>query len=453
MTSFNELGFDKKIVRAVDAMGFKEPTPIQEKTIPLALQGKDLIGRAQTGTGKTAAYGIPLIEKLTKDRGQVKGLVLAPVRELAVQIAAELNKIGKYKGIRALPVYGGQSINLQIKALKQKPQIIVATPGRLIDHMRRKTIRISSLEVVVLDEADEMLNMGFIDDIETILQEVPKDRQMLLFSATMPKMVQTLANKFMNEPKLVSVKSKEMTVSSIEQYYIQVPEEQKLNALCRLLDTHVPELAIVFGQTKRRVDQLNEALNNLGYASEAIHGDLNQRKRGIVLNKFKEGKIRVLVATDVAARGLDISGVTHVYNFDIPQQLENYIHRVGRTGRAGSDGLAVTFFTPREMGCLKAIERITRRKIKRKSIPTEKEVLERQKRIVLNKLLTAVEQEQYHNYISLAEELLKKHPPVTLISAALKVLAKEEETFINFPKELLIETKRKKRSSKRRETG
>ncbi|HJV46836.1 MAG TPA: DEAD/DEAH box helicase [Bacillota bacterium] len=425
MATFNEFGLQHPLVRALNEMGFEEATPIQTQTIPVALEGKDLIGQAQTGTGKTAAFGIPLIERLALDKEHIQAVVLTPTRELAVQVAEELNKIGQFKGIHTLPIYGGQDINRQIKALKRRPQIIVATPGRFMDHMRRKTIRLHGISMVVLDEADEMLNMGFIDDIRTILQEIPEERQTLLFSATMPKAIQELARKFMNEPHIIAVKAKEITVPNIEQQYIEIPEKQKFDVLCRLLDIHSPELAIVFGRTKRRVDELSEALTKRGYGAEGIHGDLNQAKRDSVLRRFKEGTIEVLVATDVAARGLDISGVTHVYNFDIPQDPESYVHRIGRTGRAGKTGLAITFVSPREIDHLKTIERITNRKMVRKAIPTWAEAIEGQQRITVDKLMGIIEEGDLHTYKSIAEQLLEDTDATTLVCAALKLLTKE----------------------------
>jgi ATP-dependent RNA helicase DeaD len=428
LATFFDFGLSTEITRALSDMGFEEATPIQEQTIPTGLQGKDLIGQAQTGTGKTAAFGIPMIERLNVEEGNIQGLVLTPTRELAVQVAEELNKIGQHKGIRTLPIYGGQDINRQIRALKNRPQIIVATPGRFMDHMRRRTIRPQTIEIVVLDEADEMLNMGFIEDIETILQELPDERQTLLFSATMPKSIQALCHRFLNDPQTIAVKAKEMTVPNIEQQYIEVSEKQKFDALCRLIDIHAPELAIVFGRTKRRVDELSEALIKRGYDAEGIHGDLSQAKRDSVMRKFKEGTIEVLVATDVAARGLDISGVTHVYNFDIPQDPESYVHRIGRTGRAGRTGVAVTFVTPREIDHLKTIESITKRRMERRPIPSMAEALVGQQRLTLERLLTVLEEGEYQEYKGMAEELLTEHNSVSVLSAALKLLTKEPDT-------------------------
>lgn len=424
MSTFYELGLSEKLVKATVEMGFEETTPIQELTIPLLMQGRDVIGQAQTGTGKTAAFGIPLIESIEVEP-VIKGLVVTPTRELAVQVAEEINRIGQFKGVRALPVYGGQDINRQIRALKNKPQIIVGTPGRLIDHIRRKTVRLQNVTMVVIDEADEMLNMGFIEDIETILQELPEERQTLLFSATMPKPVKLLAQSFMNNPELVSVKTKEVTVPSIEQIYYEVMDKLKFDVLCRLLDIQSPELAIVFCRTKRRVDEVYEALNKRGYLAEALHGDLTQTKRNSVLKNFKEGETEILVATDVAARGLDINGVTHVYNFDIPQDAESYVHRIGRTGRAGKKGMAITFVTPREISHLRTIEQVTKRKILRQPIPTVKEAVEGQRKLTVDKLMNAVDEGDFSHYRELAESLLEGIDSVTLLSAALKLLTKE----------------------------
>ncbi|MGC5325979.1 DEAD/DEAH box helicase [Brevibacillus sp. SYSU BS000544] len=449
MTTFSDFGLSQAVNRAINEMGFEEATPVQAQTIPTCLEGKDVIGQAQTGTGKTAAFGIPLVEKLSVNAEFVQGLVLAPTRELAVQVAEELNKIGQYKGIRALPIYGGQDITRQIKALKNRPQIIVATPGRFMDHMRRKTIRMHAISMVVLDEADEMLNMGFIDDIKTILEQVPDERQTLLFSATMPKQIQELAVKFMDEPKVIAVKAKELTIPNISQQYMELPEKQKFDVLSRLLDIHSPELAIVFGRTKRRVDELSEALSKRGFSAEGIHGDLNQAKRDSVIRRFKDGLIEVLVATDVAARGLDISGVTHVYNFDIPQDPESYVHRIGRTGRAGKTGLAITFVTPREMEHLKTIERITNRRMERKPIPTMAEAIEGQQRIVIEKLLDIINEGKLNDYHTIAEELLEETDSVTLVSAALKMLTKEPDTTpVNLTEERPLRVKQSKPFSK-----
>lgn len=429
MEKFSNLAINDLIIQSLSNMGFEEPTPIQEQSIPPAMEGKDLVGQAQTGTGKTAAYGIPMIHKILGSYAEkTQGIVLTPTRELAIQVAEELNKIGQYTDVRTLPIYGGQDIGRQIKALKKRPQIIVATPGRLMDHMNRRTIRLDDIKIVVLDEADEMLNMGFIEDIENILQDTPAERQTLLFSATMPKAIQALAQRFLKDPAMISIKAKEVTVPLVEQYYIEVQDRQKFDVLCRLLDIQSPELAILFARTKRRVDELSEALKKRGYSAEGIHGDLTQAKRDSVLRQFREGIVDILVATDVAARGLDISGVTHVYNFDIPQDPESYVHRIGRTGRAGQTGLATTFVIPREIEHLRLIERVTKRKITRKPMPTMTDALEGQQRMTIEKILNVIEEGNIEHYRGRAEELLAETDSVTLLAAALKLLTKEPNT-------------------------
>ena len=362
--TFEELGVVPQILKAVEDMGFEEPTPIQKAAIPAALAGKDLIGQAQTGTGKTAAFGIPVLQRIDLSRPAPQAVILSPTRELAVQSAEEINHLAEFLPIHAVPIYGGQDINRQFRALRMHPQIIVATPGRLMDHMKRGSIDLSHVQVLVLDEADEMMDMGFIDDIRTILSSMPEERQTMLFSATMPDPIRELADTFLKEPEHVKVKAATVTIDLIEQEYIELPDLQKFDALCRLLDMQEPDLAIVFVRTKRRADEVTEALKKRGYAAEGIHGDLSQAKRDSVIRQFKENTIDILVATDVAARGLDISGVTHVYNFDMPQDPESYVHRVGRTGRAGRTGMATTFVISREMGQLRDIERLIRRRIR-----------------------------------------------------------------------------------------
>jgi ATP-dependent RNA helicase DeaD len=428
MSVFDELRLSSQVMQAVNEMGFEEMTPIQQQAIPVALQGKDLIGQAQTGTGKTAAFGIPMVERFDLEQEHIQGIVVTPTRELAIQVAEELYKIGQFKGIRALPIYGGQNIDRQIKALKKRPHIIVGTPGRLLDHIRRRTIRLQQIKVIVLDEADEMLNMGFIEDIEKIFQETPDKRQTMFFSATIPKSLQKIAQRFMKEPEIVGIKAKELTVPSIEQYYMEFSDDKKFNVLCRLLDIQLPELAIVFVRTKRRVDEIAEALKKRGYSAERIHGDLSQGMRDTVMRQFREGIIDTLVATDVAARGLDISGVTHVYNFDIPQDPESYVHRIGRTGRLGQSGQAITFVTPREMHHLRVIESLTRRKITRRPVPTSAEAIAGQQHQIMEKLIQVAESTEIEQYRGFAKEMLEETDSVALLSAALKMLTKEPES-------------------------
>ncbi|MCP3029247.1 DEAD/DEAH box helicase [Halobacillus sp. A5] len=424
MTTFNSLGLSKPVLKALDFMGFEETTPIQEQTIPLGLEGKDVIGQAQTGTGKTAAFGIPMIEKIDKDVRSVQGLVIAPTRELAIQVAEEINRLGKNKGVRALPIYGGSNMDRQIRALRDN-HIVVATPGRLLDHIRRKTIKLQSVHTAVLDEADEMLNMGFIDDIRDILKSLPEHRQTLLFSATMPKEIRDIATKLMKQPEEVKVKAKEMTVENIEQYYIEIPEKHKFDTLTRMLDIDAPALAIVFGRTKRRVDEVSDGLQARGFLAEGIHGDLTQGKRMSVLNKFKKGRIEILVATDVAARGLDISEVSHVYNFDIPQDPESYVHRIGRTGRAGRKGKSISFVTPREKAQLNLIEKLTKKEVERLSVPSSDEARRGQQQMAVDKIVQTLDQEDVSKYQQSASELLEQHDASDIIAAALKQMTKE----------------------------
>ncbi|EUJ30747.1 ATP-dependent RNA helicase [Listeria floridensis FSL S10-1187] len=427
MTKFSEFGLDEKIVKSVKRMGFEEATPIQEKTIPIGLEGKDLIGQAQTGTGKTAAFGLPMIQKIDQKNQNVQGLIIAPTRELAIQVSEELYKLSYDKHVRVLAVYGGSDISRQIRSLKKKPQIVVGTPGRILDHINRRTLKLDHVETLVLDEADEMLNMGFIDDIESILKEVPDERQTLLFSATMPDPIRRIGERFMHNPELIRIKAKEMTALLIEQFFIKVHEKEKFDVLSRLLDVQSPELAIVFGRTKRRVDELSRALDMRGYVAEGIHGDLTQAKRMSVLRKFKEGKIDVLVATDVAARGLDISGVTHVYNYDIPQDPESYVHRIGRTGRAGKEGMAITFVQPREMGYLRTVEQTTKKRMQPLKPPTWDEAFAGQLRVATEKITEIITEENLADYKAVASELLENYDASDIAAAMLKMLAKEPD--------------------------
>lgn len=442
--TFEELGLAPAILNAVKDMGFEEPTPIQKAAIPVAMTGRDLIGQAQTGTGKTAAFGIPVLQRIDISRPAPQAIVLSPTRELAVQSAEEINHLAQFMAVHAVPIYGGQDINRQFRALRMHPQIIVATPGRLMDHMKRGTIDLSHVQVLVLDEADEMMDMGFIDDIRNILSVMPEEKQTMLFSATMPDPIRELADTFLKEPELVKIKAATVTIDLIEQEYIELPDRQKFDALCRLLDMQEPDLAIVFVRTKRRADEVTEALKKRGYAAEGIHGDLSQPKRDSVIRQFKENTIDILVATDVAARGLDISGVTHVYNFDMPQDPESYVHRVGRTGRAGRTGMATTFVISREMGQLRDIERLIRRRIRRRSVPTLSDVIEGNQREAIENLQAAAAGEGLETFRETAEELLNDYDSVSLVAAAIKLLTKQPDvTPVNITEELPNFRKRK----------
>ena len=383
---FTELKLSDTILSAVEKAGFKEPSPIQELTIPLALEGKDVIGQAQTGTGKTAAFGLPTLDKIRVDEPTIQALVIAPTRELAVQSQEELFRFGRDKGVKVRSVYGGSSIEKQIKALKSGAHVVVGTPGRLLDLIKRKALKLNHIETLILDEAYEMLNMGFLDDIEAIISRVPENRQTLLFSATMPDPIKRIGMQFMNQPEHVKVAAKELTTDLVDQYYIRVKEQEKFDTMTRLIDVEQPDLAIVFGRTKRRVDELTRGLKLRGYRAEGIHGDLDQGKRLRVLRDFKNDNLDILVATDVAARGLDISGVTHVYNYDIPQDPESYVHRIGRTGRAGKHGQSITFVAPNEMGYLSIIENLTKKRMKGMKPATAQEAFKAKKRVALKKI-------------------------------------------------------------------
>lgn len=422
MLSFNELEVKQEILDALKDMGFEEATPIQELAIPIALSGADVIGQAQTGTGKTAAFSIPFLQMIAEEP-VVQVLILTPTRELCMQIEKEVKKISKYLRLKSVAVYGGQDINFQIRALKARPQVIVATPGRLMDHMNRHTIRLDNLKMVVLDEADEMLNMGFLEDIETILATCPEERQTMMFSATMRPEIKAIANKFMKEPQIVAVKAKELTVPSIEQVYYEIPEQEKFKLLCRLLDIYNPELAMVFGRTKRRVDEVTMALQKMGYPAEGLHGDLSQRQRDMVMNKFRNGQIRILVATDVAARGLDVTGVSHVINFDLPQEIDNYVHRIGRTGRAGNDGIALTFVEPREVAHMRLIEQTIKKKVTKAKIPSARESRQKKMDALYGSIADAVNEGNVLDYQELANDLVQEFGSVDALAAVLEMMA------------------------------
>ena len=341
---FEELDLLPQIQRAVKEMGFEEASPIQAKAIPVVLSGKDMIGQAQTGTGKTASFGIPLLQKIDPKNKHLQAIVLCPTRELAIQVAEEIRRLAKFMhGIKILPIYGGQDIVKQIRSLKSGTQVMIGTPGRVMDHMRRKTVKLDHVNMMVLDEADEMLNMGFREDIETILSGIPEERQTVLFSATMPKPIMDIAKKFQKDTQIVKVLKKELTVPKVEQYYYEVRPKNKSEVLSRLLDIYAPKLSVVFCNTKRGVDTLVEDLKGRGYFAEGLHGDMKQQQRDRVMNRFRNGKTDILVATDVAARGIDVDDVEAVFNYDIPQDDEYYVHRIGRTGRAGRTGIAFNF--------------------------------------------------------------------------------------------------------------
>ena len=365
---FTDIVKDERILKATQEQEWEEPTPVQEQVIPLARQGQDLMAQAQTGTGKTGAFAIPIIERLAPSK-MIQCLVLTPTRELAIQVTGDFADLAKYSQVRSIAIYGGQSINVQIDKLRKGVEVAVGTPGRVMDLMRRNEISFENVRFLVLDEADRMLDMGFIDDIEWILQRVPKDRQTMLFSATLPETIRSLALRYMRSPKEVIISADSLTVPQAEQVYVNVGRKNKLWALCRILDTEKPHLAIVFCSTKRMVDLLSHKLRAYGYLVDGIHGDLTQAARDKVMAKVRAGKLKILVATDVAARGLDIEDVSHVVNYDIPENPEDYVHRIGRTARAGKSGRAITFVSSQEQHLVKAIESFGRTKIEEHDVP------------------------------------------------------------------------------------
>ncbi|RNE00662.1 DEAD-box ATP-dependent RNA helicase CshA [Lacticaseibacillus paracasei] len=427
---FKELGLDHDLLKAIAQSGFEEATPIQAETIPLVLAGKDVIGQAQTGTGKTAAFGLPILQNIDKADRSIQALVISPTRELAIQTQEELYRLGQDKKIKVQAVYGGADIRRQIRQLSEHPQIVVGTPGRILDHIGRHTLKLQNLKVLVLDEADEMLDMGFIDDIEKIVEQMPTARQTLLFSATIPASIMRLTNKFMHEPVTVKIKAKELTADTVEQYYVRAKDYEKFDVMTRLFDVQDPDLALIFGRTKRRVDELTRGLKARGYRAEGIHGDLRQQKRMSVLRQFKSGQLDFLVATDVAARGLDISGVTHVYNYDIPQDPDSYVHRIGRTGRAGHKGVSVTFVTPNEIEYLHTIEDLTKKRMLPMKPPTAEEALMGQISSGLETIKAQVEANDTEKYEAMAESLLENYTPLQLVSAYLKAVSPDDASAV-----------------------
>lgn len=406
---FKDLNLSDEVQKAIADMGFEEATPIQSQTIPQILKGIDLIGQAQTGTGKTCAFGIPAIEMLDISSEGIQVLILSPTRELAIQISEELREVSKYKeGVRILPIYGGQPIDRQIAALKKRPQIIIGTPGRIMDHMRRRTLKLTDLKIIILDEADEMLNMGFREDIDTILEKVPKEKQTILFSATMPKEILDLSSKYLNKPLHIKAAHKQMTVPGIEQFYLEVSQSSKLEILSRLIDANDIGLSLVFCNTKRQVDELTSSLQSRGYSTEALHGDMKQDQRNRVMSKFKKGLIDILIATDVAARGIDVDNVEAVFNYDLPSDEEYYVHRIGRTGRAGKTGKSYTFVVGREIHKLKEIQRYTKSTIHLIKPPTPMDVEERKIGLIMTKVKDTLSEGNFSKYVSHIEKVLEE---------------------------------------------
>lgn len=427
LAKFRELGLSDATLDALAQKGFEEPSPIQAAAIPLLLSGeKDVIGQAQTGTGKTAAFGIPIIEILKPGQGHVQAIILSPTRELTIQIAEELNSLKGKSPLGVMPVYGGQAIEIQLRRLSQGVDIVVGTPGRILDLIKRRALDISKVKFAVLDEADEMLNMGFIEDIELILGNTPTDKRTLMFSATMPKPILAIAERSMREYELINVRHQQITVDLTEQIYFEVRFEDKLEALSRIIDMEQDLYAMVFCRTKNDVDLLTERLTLRGYLVEALHGDIAQSQRTKVIERFKARQFSILIATDVAARGIDVNNLTHVINYSIPQGTEAYIHRIGRTGRAGRPGTAITFVTPSEFRKLTNIKRDTKSDIRKETLPNPNDIVERKKERIFEKMQSVIETEKQARYTAFANLLIKANGAENTVAALLRMAYKND---------------------------
>lgn len=431
LPTFAELGLSEPVARAIAALGFETPTPIQANSIPPLLAGHDLIGQAQTGTGKTAAFALPMVSKLDPANKQTQALILAPTRELAVQVAGGIYDYAKFTGLRVVAVYGGQPIDRQIRALQGGAQIVVGTPGRVQDHLRRGSLELKNVTYCVLDEADEMLAMGFLEDIETILSELPEERQTAFFSATVPPRIAALMKKFLRNPQRVAIEAKQRTLETTNQAYYEVAPGKKQEALARILDMETPGPTIIFCRTRQETHDLSEALRLRGYGSEAIHGDMSQPERERVLRRFRENQSDLLVATDVAARGLDIDHVTHVINYNIPFDVEQYIHRIGRTGRAGRSGDAITLIEGRERRQLKLIERLIGATIKPVRLPTVADIAARRRDLFKESLREALVADEFDGQLAIVEELSEEFDPAEVAAAALQLLWREQHRHQN----------------------
>ena len=413
---------------AVEDMGFEETTTIQAQSIPYMLEGRDVIGQAPTGTGKTAAFGITVLERVDPKNKGLQAVILCPTRELAIQVAGEIKKISKYKtGIEILPIYGGQPIDRQIKALKKGVQIITGTPGRVMDHLDRRTLKMDGVKIIILDEADEMLDMGFREDIETIMKKIPEQRQTIFFSATMPKTILDLTKKYQKNPQFVKLVHKEVTVPNVEQFYFEVKQQAKTEALARLIDYYNLKLSLVFCNTKRRVDELVEDLKIRGYLADGLHGGMQQNQRDIVMSRFRKRDIEVLVATDVAARGIDVGDLEAVFNYDMPTDDEYYVHRIGRTARAGKAGLAFTFVIGKEVYRIRQIQQFTKAKIIAQRVPSISDVEETRTNTLLENVKDVVDAGHLGEYSNLVERLIQEeYTSLDVAAALLKMMIDKE---------------------------
>jgi ATP-dependent RNA helicase DeaD len=451
---FEELNLSKELRRAVREFGFEEMTPIQAKTIPLILEGRDVIGQAQTGTGKTLAFGLPVLESIHPRVRKPQAIILCPTRELAIQVAEELQGVLKYKReITILPVYGGQPIDRQIRTLNTGAHVIIGTPGRTIDHIKRGTLKLETVRTVVLDEADEMLNMGFIDDIEEILQHIPRERQTLLFSATMPRPILNLTRKYQREPEFIKVVHQQLTVPNVEQSYFEVREASKLDVLCRVIDMYGLKSSLVFCNMKRRVDEVVMHLEARGYPAQGLHGDMTQPQRDQAMSRFKRNRTEILVATDVAARGLDIDNIEAVFNYDLPQDEEYYVHRIGRTARAGKSGQAFSFVVGRELYKLHEIESYASTKINRKPVPSVADIEEVRASNFFERLKSVIDKGGMERYERLMEPLLKEdYTSLDIASALLKITMDEDNKEYMKETDIMVEQDRIRKKTVSRRT-
>ncbi|WP_297625104.1 DEAD/DEAH box helicase [uncultured Rikenella sp.] len=443
LEAFKELGLSDRTLDALAAKGFETPSPIQRLTIPVMLQNRnDIIAQAQTGTGKTAAFGLPIVELLEPRAKQVQALILAPTRELAIQVNDEIQSFRK-GDLRVTPIYGGAAMNEQLRRLRAGVDIVVGTPGRILDHLRRGTLDLSSLRWLVLDEADEMLNMGFIDDVDEILSYAPDERRIFLFSATMPDRIAGLSRKYMRDIEVLRVENKQVTADLTDQIYFEVRESDKFDALTRIIDVENDFYGIVFCRTKVAVDQLVNNLLERGYAAEGLHGDVSQSQREKILRKFKKRHSNILVATDVAARGIDVSNLTHVINYSLPQDPESYVHRIGRTGRAGNEGTAITFISPAENRQFMFLQRQVKAEIRKETLPTGHDIVEMKKLKIKDELAEIVENETYADYDEIARELLAELDPEVALAALMRLAFKNELDESNYPEIRRIDVNRR----------
>ncbi len=421
MTSFEDLGLSEATLKVLKKKGFEEPTPIQKQTIPIILAGeKDVVGQAQTGTGKTAAFGLPILELLPEKSKNVQALVLTPTRELAIQVAEEISSLKGKKKVSIVPIYGGQSIDLQLRSLRKGVDIVVGTPGRILDHLRRRTLKLDKISFLVLDEADEMLNMGFLEDVQEIMKSTGPEKRTLLFSATMPREIMQIAKNYMGEYKVLKAVKDQLTVSQTDQIYFEVSASDKFEALCRIVDIEDDFYGLVFCRTKIDVDTIANRLTDRGYDADGLHGDMSQSQREKILNKFKKRLLTILVATDVAARGIDVHNLTHVINYALPQDPESYVHRIGRTGRAGKEGNAITFITPEEYRKLQFIKRGAKTDIRKGKLPRVKDVIKTKKLRIKTELESIVNVSPHEEYLKMSRELLEMNEPEQILAALLQ---------------------------------